>query len=254
MNITIQQINTLKAVVEQKSIQAGANFLNRTHPSVITAIKNLEKQIDFALFDRSGYRSKLTSNGLIFYQNSLKILKELKNLDSLVQHLKQNKETEINIAIGDITPKDKALSILSSFSKENHYTTLNLLFENLSGVNERLFNKEAEIIIHHIDKFDTRYEYKEFCKVKIIPVVAPDFLDFPITNEIKLSDLSTKTQCVIKSTSTKDLKDNYHINKKSKHIYVGDQQTKKEVIKQAMAWGHMPLFLIKDELKNGQLL
>ncbi len=254
MNITLQQINTLKAVVEQKSIQAGAELLNRTHPSVITAIKNLERQIGFALFDRSGYRSTLSEKGAVFYQNSLKTLKEIDKLAELAQHLNQNKEPKISIAIGEITPKEKALSVIRSFAQNNQHTTLNLLFENLSGVNEKLLIEDADIILHYINKTDARYEYKDFCQVRLVPVVAPGFLDSILTKHLKLSQLSNKVQCIIKSSALTDQKESYNINKNAQHIYVGDQHTKKEVIMQSMAWGHMPFFMIKEELEQGLLV
>jgi DNA-binding transcriptional LysR family regulator len=34
---------------------------------------------------------------------------------------------------------------------------------------------------------------------------------------------------------------------------VADQQMKKEVILQGMGWGHLPRFLIEDELRDGRL-
>jgi len=72
----------------------------------------------------------------------------------------QNKETEISIAIGDVTPLSAVLTLLREFTKNNKSTHLNLLFENLEGANERLFEGKASIIVHHIDKSDTRYDYQ----------------------------------------------------------------------------------------------
>ena len=49
---------------------------------------------------------------------------------------------------------------------------------------ERLFDGEADLIIHHIDKADPRLEFIDLCAVKLIPVVAPGFLRMPISEEI----------------------------------------------------------------------
>lgn len=38
------------------------------------------------------------------------------------------------------------------------------------------------------------------------------------------------------------------------HLTVGDQYTKKEVILQGMGWGHMPLFLVEEEVNCGKLI
>lgn len=254
MNITLNQLQTLDAVITQGSIQSGAKYLNKTHPSVITALKKLENELNFSIFDRAGYRTILTKKGHVFYKRAKYILDNVNDLKSLSIHLENNEETELNIAIGDITPLDNSLSVLRKFSNKNKFTNLNLLFDNLGGVNERLLNGQADLIIHHIDKSDIRYEYKDFYKVEIIPVVAPDFLDISSYKEITYSDLSKYTQCIIRGTTEKIDTKNYFISEHSHKIYVGDQQTKKEIIKQSMAWGHMPLFMIKNELKSGKLI
>ena len=67
-HVALQQMLTLDAVVEQGGIQAGAKYLHRTHPSVVTALKNLEQELGFALFDRSGYRLSLTTEGKPFHR------------------------------------------------------------------------------------------------------------------------------------------------------------------------------------------
>ncbi|MFV2061837.1 MAG: LysR family transcriptional regulator [Gammaproteobacteria bacterium] len=253
MNITLHQINAFVAIIEQGSVQAAANKLYKTHPSIVTSVKKLEAQLGFPLFDRSGYRSIPTGQGKAFYQQCLQVLNEVHDLKSLSTHLQENKETEISIAIGDITPLTPVLSLLHEFTENNKTTHLNLLFENLEGANERLFEDKANIIIHNIDKSDIRYDYHNFCKVTIVPVVAKGFLNTAITPKLKYDDLKKYTQCIIRSTAQTTPSNDYFILKNSPYMTVGDQHTKKEIILQKMAWGHMPLFLVEKELESGEL-
>ena len=239
MNITFHQINAFVAVIEQGSIQAAANRLHKTHPSIITSLKKLEAELGFSLFDRSGYRSVPTEQGKAFYQQCLQVINEVDDLKSLSTHLQQNKETEISIAIGDVTPLSAALTLLREFTENNKSTHLNLLFENLEGANERLFEGKANIIIHHIDKSDIRYDYHDFCKVEIVPVVAKGFLNTTITPGLKYDDLKKYTQCIIRSSAQNTPSSDHFILKNSPYITVGDQHTKKEIILQRMAWGHI---------------
>ena len=254
MNITLQQMLTLDAVVSQGSIQGGARHLSKTHPSVITALKKLEDELGFALFDRSGYRSVLTEEGKTFHKSVKRILGDIQELKNQVIYLKGSEEAELNIVVGDITPLPSALAVLRKFSRENPYTRLNLFFGNLFGPNERLLDAEADLIIHHVDKSDPRYEYRDFCKVPIVPVVAPGFLNIPISKKLRYDELKGYTQCIIRDTATHSKKLNRFIIEDAPHLTVGDQYTKKEVLLQGMAWGHMPLFLIQQELKSGDLI
>lgn len=241
-------------MIEQGSIQSGANYLHKTHPSVIAALKKLEGELGFELFNRSGYRSILTDEGKVFYQQCKQVVNEVDSLESLADHLKKDLETEISIAIGDITPLPAVLKLLRTFTENNKYTHLNLLFENLEGANERLLDEEASIIIHPIDKSDIRYEYHDFCAVKIIPVVAKGYLNIPITSDLRYEYLRKHTQCIIRSTAKNIDSQDHFIVENSTYIRVGDQQTKREIILQKMAWGHMPHFLIEDDLKSGKLV
>jgi len=253
MNITLHQINAFVAVIEQGSVQAAANRLHKTHPSIITSLKKLEMELGFSLFDRSGYRSVPTAHGKAFYQQCLQVLNEVDDLKSLSTHLQQDKEIEISIAIGDATPLSAVLTLLREFTESNKLTHLNLLFENLEGANERLFEGKANIIVHHIDKSDIRYDYHDFCKVTIVPVVAKGFLNTIITPSLKYDDLKKYTQCIIRSSAQNTPSSDYFILNNSPTITVGDQHTKKEIILQKMAWGHMPLFLVEKELEAGEL-
>jgi DNA-binding transcriptional LysR family regulator len=87
--------------------------------------------------------------------------------------------------------------------------------------------------------------------VPIGQVVAPWFLRFPITKELRYADHRAYTQCIIRDTTSDDANISYFVLPDSPNITVGDQYTKKEIIKQGMGWGHMPHFLIEEELRSG---
>lgn len=254
VSFTIQQIKTLHALIKHGSIQAAAKSLNKTHPSVIALLNKLESTLNIPLFDRSGYRLILTEEGSAFYNHSQRVLNEMVSLEKQVIHLRKGEESELNIVIGDLTPIPEAMKIFREFTMQYPSTRLNFLFENLNGPNEKLLHSNADIIIHHIDQFDPRYDYQTFCKVGVVPVVAPGFLKASVDKNLKYTDLKGYTQCVIRDTSTVEKKQSYFIVEDSPQITVGDQRTKKEIIIQCMAWGHMPLFLVEDELKKGELI
>ncbi len=241
-------------MVAQGGIQAAARVMNKTHPSIAAAVKKLEKELGFDLFDRSGYRSVLTAQGREFLSKARQILINVKELESKAAHLRNGEEAVLNIIIGDITPLQSALKVLRRFVRQHPFTRLNLMFENLGGPNERLLSGNADLIIHHIDKTDMRYEHKHFCKISVIPVVAPGFLEIAVTTRLSHDDLADYTQCIVSDTAQQIETKDYFVQSLSPHIKVGDQYTKKEIILQGMAWGHMPDFLVKTELKNRKLL
>jgi DNA-binding transcriptional LysR family regulator len=128
-----------------------------------------------------------------------------------------------------------------------------LHFEAISGPWERLFDDEADLIIHHVDKSDKRIEFIDLFAGKLLPVVAPNFLPFPISQDITPEQMRDHVQCVIRDTARHTPKRDYYLVEGARTWTVSDQLMKKEIILQGMGWGHMPTFLIAKELRDGRL-
>src|ERR1700692_1698182 len=182
--LTLQQLVCFDAVVVEGSFQAAADKLHRTHPTVFTAVKNLEAQVGLALFDRAGYRVTLTDAGRSFHQRTRVFLSELGTLRNHAAQLAMGEESALAVVIGDLCPLPETLGLLRRFFDACPGTRLDLHFEAISGPWERLFDGEADLILHHIDKADPRLEFLELFPVNVVPVVAPAFLRFPISRSI----------------------------------------------------------------------
>ena len=87
--------------------------------------------------------------------------------------LAMHEESELRVVIGDLCPLPEVLGLLRRFFDSCPSTRLHLHFEAIAGPWERLFNGEADLIIHHIDKSDPRLEFIDLHGVKLVPVVAP---------------------------------------------------------------------------------
>src|SRR5215470_7770283 len=136
--ITLQQLLCFDAVVSEGGFQAASEKLGRTHPTVFTAIKNLEAQLGLALFDRAGYRVALTEAGRSFHERARAALHELGALRSHAAQLARGEESELSVVIGDLCPLPPMLGLLRRFFEDCPGTRLHLHFEALSGPWERL--------------------------------------------------------------------------------------------------------------------
>jgi len=82
-----------------KPVQLNSTQLNKTHPTIVTSLKNMESQLGFPLFDRSGYRLRLTKEGKAVYRTVKRVIKEVAELKIQATHLREGEETELNIKI-----------------------------------------------------------------------------------------------------------------------------------------------------------
>jgi DNA-binding transcriptional LysR family regulator len=252
--LTLHQLQCFEAVVTEGSFQAAAEKLLRAQPTVSASVKNLENQLQLSLLDRSGYRVTLTAEGRSFYERTRVFLHEAKRLRDHAAQLAMGEESELRVVIGDVSPLPETLALLRRFFDGCPGTKLHLHFEAVSGPWERLFDAEADLIFHYVEKSDPRLEFVDLFTVNIIPVVAPNFLRFPISKSITPEKMRDYVQCVIRDTATHSAPRNYYLVEGARSWTVSDQLMKKELILQGMGWGHMPRFLVEQNLRDGSLL
>ena len=254
MDPTIHQLVCFDAVVSQGSFQAAAEKIRRAQPSVSAAVKNLEGQLALRLLDRSGYRVSLTEAGRSFHERARVFLNELDALKNHATQLAMGEEPELRVVIGDLCPLPQTLRLLRRFFDNCPGTRLHLYFEAISGPWERLFDGDADLILHHIDKTDPRLEFLELFQVRVVPVVAPGFLKFPVSRSITPEEMRDYVQCVIRDSARHSPPRDYFLLEGARTWTASDQLMKRELILQGMGWGHMPEFLVEEDLREGRLL
>jgi DNA-binding transcriptional LysR family regulator len=252
--LTLQQLHCFDAVVSEGGFEAAAAKLGRSHSTVYAAVRNLEDQLGLQLLDRDGYRVALTEAGRDFHRHAGRFLGELTVLRRHVRQLAMGEESGLRIVIGDLCPAPEVLGLLKRFFDLCPTTRLHLQMEAISGPWERLFDDEADLIIHHIDKSDTRLDFIDLFAGRVLPVAAPDFLPFARTDTIAPEQMRDLVQCVIRDTARHTPTRDYYLVEGARCWTVSDQLMKKEIILQGMGWGHMPTFLIADEMRDGRLV
>ena len=253
-NLTLHQLRCFDAVASEGGFQAGAEKLYRSQPAVFAAVRSLEAQLGLSLLNRTGYRVALTDAGRAFHSRTRILLQELAKLETHATQLAMGEESELNVVIGDLCPLPETFGLLRRFFDDCPGTRLHLHFESIAGPWERLMDGEADLIIHHIDKSDPLLEFLDLFAIALIPVVAPNFLPFPISDSVTPDQMRDHVQCIIRDSARHTAPRDYFVIEGARSWTVSDQLMKKEVILQGMGWGHLPEFLISAELASGALL
>jgi len=254
IDVTIHQLLCFDAVVTEGSFQGAADKLLRAQPSVSLAVKNLEAQLALSLLDRSGYRVTLTEAGRSFHGRTRVFLQELRALKTHATQLAMGEESELRVVVGDLCPLPQTLALLRRFFDGCPGTRLHLYFEAIAGPWERLIDGEADLILHHIDRADPGFEFMDLFPVRLVPVVAPGFLRFPVSREITPEQMRDYVQCIIRDTARHSPGHDYYLVEGARSWTVSDQLMKRELILQGMGWGHMPIYLIEQDLRDNRLV
>lgn len=112
---TLHDLQCFDAVVRGGGFEGAAKLLHRSHPAVFTAVAKLERQLDLQLFDRTGYRVRVTDAGRAFHERARSLLREASELDAYAAHLAAGEESELRVVIGDLCPRPRTLALLSGF-------------------------------------------------------------------------------------------------------------------------------------------
>lgn len=251
---TLHDLQCFDAVARSGGFQPAAELLHRSHPAVHAAVTRLEQQTGLQLLDRSGYRVVLTPAGKSFHRKAQATLSEMAALEVHAQQLAMGQEDELRVVIGDMCPQREVLATLAEFFHSRPGTRLHVQVEAVTGPSERLYDGDADLIVHGVDQSDPRIEWLPLSKIQFVPVVAPGFLRFSVSRAIKPAQLREYTQCVIRDTARHTQGKDYFMVEGANQCSVPDQQMKKEIILQGLAWGHLPRFLVERELEEGRLL
>jgi DNA-binding transcriptional LysR family regulator len=250
----LHELRCFDAVARLGSFQAAATSLHRTHPSVFTAVQRLEERLGLTLLDRGGYRVGLTEAGKSFHAQVVLSLRNLQALDAFAGQLAQGVEPVLRVVLGDLCPRSLVLPALSRFFAAQDRTRLHLDYEAVAGPVERLRDGTADLVIHRAEVSAADLEQVRLRQVQLIPVAAPGFLPFDAGARLTPSDLEPFIQCVIRDTSGRQESEEHFLIEGAPQCSVSDHGMKKELILQRMAWGHLPDFMIEEELRTGALL
>lgn len=245
--MTYDQILTLDSIVKCGSFKAASEFLNKTQPSLSVAIKKLEEEFQIQIFDRSGYRPELTTEGRMFYEKAKLALAHMRSLELFGEELGLGVEPEIIVGIDGLAPLPKILCELRNFFNDYKSTNLTLAMEQISGVTDKLLNEEIDIGFTPIHDPTPELESIEVSKTRMVPVCAPNL------NPI-LKELMNSPQVVVTDSGSHSKDKSFGVFEETRKWNVTTMAAKKEIILSGLGWGRLPDYMIADELKKESLI
>lgn len=251
---SLHQLECFLALAAEGSFAAAAKRVHKSHTAVFATIRNLEEAVGVALLDRSGYRVTLTPAGTSFHEQAESVVRAHAGLANHAIQLRSGAEAELRIALGDLCPLASTLSLFVGFFGEVPHTRPVLHTEVLGGPWARLLRAEVDLAVHHIDQPRPELETHRLFDVAVIPVAAPGFLPFAPHRQIQPRELLPLRQCVLRDGARDWPAASYHLLNGAPVVSVGDQATKREILLQGLAWGHMPAHLVQHDLEAGTLV
>lgn len=97
------QLHTFLEIVRLKSFSKAAQTCYRTQPAISAQVRQLEQELNTALFERFGSRISLTTAGKIFADYAAQMLDTRRQAQNAINELERNPRGELLIAANEAT-------------------------------------------------------------------------------------------------------------------------------------------------------
>lgn len=253
-NPTIDQLQVFLAVAEEGSFSAAARKLNRAQSVISYAIANLELQLDVRLFDRTGTRQpQLTEAGITLLEDARRLDAGLKLLRARARGLRQGVEGQVSVAVDALVPAPVLTTVLQAFRDE--YPTVSVLLHTgvLGVVPDLVLRHEADLgIAGGIAAAHPDLVARKIGQDRNIPVAAPGHPLAVARAPVPAAVVRENFQIVIADPTGQTQGRDFHV-----HAFntwrVTDGTTKRALILAGLGWGGLPLWMVKEDIRRGQL-
>ncbi len=164
----LKTFETFCLLAENKSFSKTAEKLFLTQPAISKQIMQLEEELHVTLFNRTTKKISLTPAGEIFYQYSLRILREVKTLKMIMQNFRGLKVGEVSIGASTLPGEYILPSLIYKFKREYPEINFNLIIKDSLDIVNSVASGILEMGIVGSKYHNKEIIYENFIKDKIV--------------------------------------------------------------------------------------
>lgn len=260
-NITLQQMEAVIALVEERSFSRAAKKMLLTQPALTKNIKNVEDSLGVMVVKRSNAGISLTPEGKILYDYAQRIMKLRDEAKSKITKLHENSGGEIYIGASTIPANYILPRVLSAFGKTNPDIRIYVKTADSEEAMNMVLDNEVEIGCIGKKPLNSKLMAETLWKDRLVLIV-PKPHPWSKKKSITLAELS-KEPFVIreKGSATRDLFESYLKESKSMSLALfnirgelGSSEAIKEAVIAGMGVSVISIHAVERELSQGLLL
>lgn len=137
----------LEAIRSTGSLSRAAARLGRAPSTVSHAARQMETRFDALLFDRRGYRLRLTPAGQLLADDAARLMEEVSRLTRRVKQVASGWEDRLWIVTDELIEFELLLPVIRSFDALDSGVSLRVTHEVLGGTWEALRDGRADLVI-----------------------------------------------------------------------------------------------------------
>jgi DNA-binding transcriptional LysR family regulator len=252
--LTIDQLRMLAAIADTGSFTAAARKLQRAQSAVSHAIATLEGQLGVILFDRSEKRPRLTDIGKSVLADARLAIARVETLKARARNLAAGVEPEIGIAVTVLCPLEPVMTALDAFREVFPRVGVELFVEEIGGsavlVHERVcaIGISGSPSLRMVPAGDLATI--PLGEIEVVAVASPDHPLAKAGYPLSEPDLAEHRQLVPTSRARQP-----YPNTLVREVWrIADLNLRRDMIRQGIGWGTVPLHLVRSDLEARRLV
>lgn len=252
--MSMDQLRTFIAAADEGSFSAAGRKLRRAQSVVSHTLANLESQVGFALFDRSGRYPQLTEAGRALLAEARHAADGMDAFKARARALAGGLEPELSVAVDVMYPIAKLTEAVQAFHREFPSTPLRLYVEALGAVVQPLLDGQCRIaVIGSFPEVPAACASEYLLGVHAATVVAPGHPLARTEGTVMQAEAGRHVQLVL--TDRSSLTRGRDFGVLSPRVWrLADLGAKHAFLRAGLGWGNMPLHMVEQDLASGALV
>ena len=252
--LTLDQLRTFIAAVDEGSFSAAGRKLRRAQSVVSQALANLEAQLGVKLFDRSARYPRLTDEGRSLLADARSVADNVDEFKARARTMREGLEPELSVAMDVLYPM-AALTRAAAHSRKTYpHTPLRLYVEALGGVIKPVLDRNCSIgVIGSLPLVPDELRSEPLLSIQFVTVVSPSH---PLAGTRRVASASAIAKYVqLVLTDRTALSEGRNFGVLSPLTWrLADLGAKHAFLKAGLGWGHMPLHMVNADVQSGALV
>lgn len=248
----VKHLEAFVTTLELGSISSAARQLKKGQPLVSQWLQELESDLGFSLFIRTGNKSSANQNAYDLLPFAQKVLSAQNELCLAARNIEQGKLTQLVMAVDQWVPAKGLNNALARFI--SYFPELDIELQTLSRdeVLQGIQSQEIQLgIISELDELHRKVNFKRIGFYEEVYVASKEWLSKQGNSTLSLEQLETQRELIL---SNSDDEAEEHLDSLQTYLQLSSYELMISLLKSGAGFAVLPKQAVSHELEIGALV